>query len=213
MEVDSLGWRNLLFYNEPYVLYYHKHQAYNEYPVVNISHEKANEYCKWLTIKYNSNPYRKYNKVLFRLPTKNEWEIAAAGGEQLIESKYFPWQGNKIINEKGQYLANFSPIIDMDVMRDSSEQIYVRPPSVSYHSDYSIYTSKCKSHYPPNEIGLYNMAGNVAEYIQTKRKVKGGSFISLGYYLLIKTDSDEFKNQENGGSHIGFRPFMEILKK
>ena len=45
--VDSLNWRGKLSHNEPYVNYYHKHLAYNNYPVVNIKHEGAENFCKW----------------------------------------------------------------------------------------------------------------------------------------------------------------------
>ena len=50
---DTLVWRNKLSYNEPYVLYYLRHPAYREYPVVGVSWVQANEYCKWRTDRVN----------------------------------------------------------------------------------------------------------------------------------------------------------------
>jgi sulfatase modifying factor 1 len=50
---DTLVWRNKLSYNDPYVLYYLRHPAYREYPVVGVSWVQANEYCKWRTDRVN----------------------------------------------------------------------------------------------------------------------------------------------------------------
>ena len=50
---DTLVWRNKLSYNEPYVLYYLRHPAYREYPVVGVNWLQAAEYCKWRTDRVN----------------------------------------------------------------------------------------------------------------------------------------------------------------
>jgi gliding motility-associated lipoprotein GldJ len=50
---DTLVWRDKLSYNEPYVLYYLRHPAYRDYPVVGVSWVQAAEYCKWRTDRVN----------------------------------------------------------------------------------------------------------------------------------------------------------------
>ncbi len=50
---DTLVWRSKLAYNEPYVQYYFRHPAYNEYPVVGVSWVQANDYCAWRTDRVN----------------------------------------------------------------------------------------------------------------------------------------------------------------
>lgn len=50
---DTLVWREELAYNEPYVEYYFRHPAYNNYPVVGVDWLQANEYCKWRTDRVN----------------------------------------------------------------------------------------------------------------------------------------------------------------
>lgn len=50
---DTLVWRDKLSYNEPYVLYYLRHPAFREYPVVGVSWVQAAEYCKWRTDRVN----------------------------------------------------------------------------------------------------------------------------------------------------------------
>ena len=50
---DTLGWRSRLAYNEPYVEYYLRHPAYNDYPVVNVSWLQATDYAAWRTDRVN----------------------------------------------------------------------------------------------------------------------------------------------------------------
>ena len=50
---DTLVWRRPLAYNEPYVQYYFRHPAYNEYPVVGVNWLQANDYCAWRTDRVN----------------------------------------------------------------------------------------------------------------------------------------------------------------
>ena len=56
-----------------------KDAGFNKYPVINISYEAAVLYCDWLTQQYNQQEKRKYKQVRFRLPTVNEWQVAALG--------------------------------------------------------------------------------------------------------------------------------------
>lgn len=50
---DTLVWRSKLAYNEPYVMYYLRHPAYNEYPVVGVSWVQATDYCAWRSDRVN----------------------------------------------------------------------------------------------------------------------------------------------------------------
>jgi len=50
---DTLVWRSALAYNEPYVQYYFRHPAYNNYPVVGVNWLQANDYCVWRTDRVN----------------------------------------------------------------------------------------------------------------------------------------------------------------
>jgi gliding motility-associated lipoprotein GldJ len=52
---DTLVWRSKLAYNEPYVEYYFRHPAYNDYPVVGVNWLQANDYCAWRTDRVNEN--------------------------------------------------------------------------------------------------------------------------------------------------------------
>jgi sulfatase modifying factor 1 len=50
---DTLVWRSKLAYNEPYVKYYLRHPAYNDYPVVGVNWLQATDFCKWRTDRVN----------------------------------------------------------------------------------------------------------------------------------------------------------------
>jgi len=50
---DTLCWRRRLAFNEPYVQFYFRHPAYNDYPAVGVSWDQASEYCLWRTDRVN----------------------------------------------------------------------------------------------------------------------------------------------------------------
>ncbi|OYU96361.1 MAG: hypothetical protein CFE21_08160 [Bacteroidetes bacterium B1(2017)] len=219
---DSAGWnfspyfKDAQVYNEPLTRVYYQHQAYKTFPVVNVSQESATAYCAWLTQVYNSNPNRKYKKVEFRLPTEKDWIQAATGNlPEPNEKKVFPWRGLTFKDKKGLYLANFASVGEYNIKRNASGQLIYDTLGFGSDlgSDGAIYSTRCVGNYPPNDFGLYHMAGNVSEYTSVTGQTKGGSYISPGHYLLLKSNDPEFPNMEKGGAFIGFRPFMYIQEK
>jgi len=220
---DTLVWLSDFSYaaNEPMVESYFSHPAYKNYPVVGVTWRQARAFTMWRS-NYNKaykdqrhmqNQYRS----TYDLPTEAEFEYAARGGR--IGTDY-PWGGPYIKNAKGCLLANF------------------KPGRGNYTDDGGAYTVNVKSYFP-NDYGLYNMAGNVAEWTSSmfdesassfvhdlaptleyeakpgdppvlKRKVvRGGSWKDVGYFL--QNSSRTFEYQDTAKSYIGFRCVTKYL--
>jgi len=217
---DTLSWiRDFAYsYNEPMTRNYYSHPAFDDYPVVGITWKQARAFCFWRTQLWdNFKGEDEPNSEEFRLPTEHEWEWAARGGKELAP---FPWGGYYLRNAKGCLLANF------------------KPGRGNYPEDGGQYTVKADAYFP-NEYGLYNMSGNVAEWTSTsfhdnaysfihdmnpdikydaqaedpnsfKRKVvRGGSWKDIGYYLQTGTRNWEF--QDTSKSYLGFRTVLTFL--
>ena len=217
---DTLVWvRDYTYgFNEPLADYFW-HPAYDNYPVVGVTWSQAKAFNAWRTQLMNN--WRASNGQSdvqrFRLPTEAEWEFAARGG---LDLSPYPWGGPYMRNAQGCPLANFKP------MRGD------------YVEDGGAYTVDITS-YSPNDYGLYNMAGNVAEWTSTafdetvyefshdmspeytynakvtdppalhRKVIRGGSWKDIGYYCQTGTRSFEYRDTSK--AYIGFRSVMSYM--
>lgn len=221
---DTLVWmRDYTYgYNEPLTRKYFSHRAYDDYPVVGVTWAQAKAFCNWRTGQMNtfqealSNP----GVMDYRLPTEVEWEYAARGGHEMT---LFPWGSYYTRNSEGSFVANFKPMRG-NYVSDNSERA----------------TTLKVANFVANSYGLYDMAGNVAEWTSTafdesgyelmsdfspefqynakpddppalKRKViRGGSWKDIAYYLQVSTRSFEY--QDSAKAYVGFRCVRSTFK-
>lgn len=109
-------------------------------PVVNVSWDDIQQYIKWLNSKTSGG---------YRLPTESEWEYAARAGQ--YEHDY-PWQENRkpSCDETSKYAARFG--VAAHFKREIGECEYYGTIDVAS--------------FQPNAWGLYDVLGNVGEYVQ-----------------------------------------------
>ncbi|MBQ0113033.1 MAG: SUMF1/EgtB/PvdO family nonheme iron enzyme [Bacteroidales bacterium] len=218
---DTLCWIHdfAYSYNDESTRSYFDHPRYDNYPVVGVSYVQSKAFAAWRTLQMNNYLEKEeYARMAdFRLPTEAEWEYAARGG---VDGSPYPWGGPYVNNGRGCFLANYKPLRG------------------AYDGDGGA-TTVVVAHYAPNDFGLYDMAGNVAEWCEDafdastynfahdinqyntyratddddmvmKRKVvRGGSWKDAKHF--IQTATRTFEYQDSGKSYIGFRCVQSYL--
>lgn len=178
----------------------------NDHPVVGVTWGDAVNFCGWLGKKEGG---------IYRLPTDEEWSIAVGLGRlekhgrgitmQMLENKLqplFPWEGDyppRSSSKAGNYAD--------EVWREKF-------PSTKWIEGYrdGYATTAPVMSFKPNKQKLYDMGGNVWEWVQDwyneleeERGLRGGSYTMAARNLLLASDRHATGNSAKDLSDIGFR--------
>lgn len=226
--IDTSGWTRSTFDGDVLADRYH---SLKDHPVVNISQKAAERYCHWLAERMNSEAERDVI-IRSRLPSRQEWILAATGGSDLSYSC-----GDRVSDWNGKPMCNYRRIEDDLVSHDwrtgnysvmdpqRNEDPSMRRPSsdprgihmrisgarIATHStlrDPTVESPIAPSRsFFANRNGLFNMSGNVAEMIDSAGVAIGGSWLNTGYDVRVSSLTEFVMPTP----WIGFRPVLEIV--
>ncbi|RKR82782.1 gliding motility-associated lipoprotein GldK [Mucilaginibacter gracilis] len=207
---------------------YFQLKGFDNYPVVGVTWKQARAYTGWRNIISASTLDRSLVELglSFSLPTEAQWEYAASGGEQNME------------NATGNVQSKDQNVVPSYIQKKTKKILPIanfKQGEGDYTRDGAIQTVPVKS-YAPNVFGLYNMAGNVAEWaldayspsafefvedrdpvllldatdedadVMKRKVVRGGSWKDNATDLNTATRNYEVQNVAH--SYIGFRCTM-----
>lgn len=182
--IDTAKWNLISGSNEAFAKYYHSHEAYKDYPVVNISHEGATLYCKWLGEKYDQKHGTK-GRFIFRLMEKAEY-IRACRGES---DATYSWGTPYLHNAKGQPMCNFTRLSSEHIHRNTEKKNYeIKVDKIASSIFTGVYVLAPSKSYWPNLFKVYNLNGNAAEMISQKGIAMGGSWQEPGYDVRVESE-------------------------
>lgn len=181
----------------------------DNHPVVHVSWDDAVKFCDWLSKKEG----RKY-----RLPTDKEWSYAMGCGNsekwtksatpESLNSKVevYPW-GKKFPPKKGEKIGNVG-----------DKSLAAKLPTTPFLADYddTFLSTSPVMQFPANENGLYDMCGNVMEWVEdwwNEQKVdhvlRGSSWRSHDKKSLNSTLRSKFTPGIDYWGVYGFRIVLE----
>ncbi len=171
-------------------------------PVIHVSYNDAMAFCRWLSSRTNRT---------YRLPTEAEWEYAAGNGSK---HTMYSWGNTDSLNTS----ANVADL--------TAKNASLSPEFFKNYTDGYLYTAPVGK-FAPNELGLHDMIGNVAEwcldwyddfyssgtnnpkgpFTGTDRVIRGGSWKSPPKYSRVPTR--DFNEPFYTYNYVGFRVVCE----
>ncbi len=153
-------------------------QQEDNHPVVNVSRDDAQAFCAWLTERERKDE-RIAQAHIYRLPTDTEWstmcgleeeEGTSPGWRDARKQKVFPWGPSW--PEAGEKVGNFA---DMTLSRTPGVAM---DRTIQGYDDGFAFTAPVGS-FPPNEFGIYDLSGNVQEWVDDEYSKIGSNQLGV----------------------------------
>lgn len=169
---------------------YYTSPFYACYPVVGISYQQAKLFCAWRSQVVNEELARSHDKRLagvsceYRLPTEAEWEEAAGGHSGQPYGTTCTQLPVRVAEGAAAYLQKRAavsvPVSQIKADITAYNQQHPTRSWINYAQTEPYFLRLATPGYvwqgPPNDFGLYQMLGNVAEMVQEPGITKGGSY-------------------------------------
>jgi formylglycine-generating enzyme required for sulfatase activity len=172
------------------------------HPIVNVSWEDASKFCQWLT-ETDRAAHLIGAKDVYRLPTDAEWSLAVGlknetgsnpAEKHLANTTDYPWGTS---STPPPLSANLDSV------------------HLESYSDSFPYTAPVGS-FTPNALGIYDMAGNVAEWCAdvwpgapNERVVRGSSWLTSNSSAMLSS----YRNHVDPSAlrtDLGFRVVLSL---
>ncbi len=200
-----------------------------DHPAARINRDQAQAFCKWLTDKERADGLLAAD-LMYRLPTDLEWSAAAelrerqdrpdpSARNQTVRGVYIWGVGTSAWpppHEKDRIPGNFSDMARLrgdKKAKESETSAAHKYPDGSRYDDGFAYTAPVGS-FRPNVLGLYDMAGNVWEWVADDfggrfpdhHVARGGSWGDWEKGILLSSARNAIKPiPENIDGLYGFR--------
>ncbi len=160
-------------------------------PVVRVSWDQANAFCRWLSTKSGRT---------FRLPTEEEWEWACRAGSDTAMN--FGSIADNFAKD-----ANLADRKFADLCRRDSPRWVLRIDSVNDGATGSAKVGR----YQPNPWGLHDMHGNAAEW--TSSVYRPGKFLPLAkggptWHVVRGGSFRDRPQRATSGFRYGYEPWL-----
>ena len=185
-KLDGTNWNHALYHDVTPVT------PGPDYPVMNVSWNDANAFCAWLT-----ETERKAGKIptgaTYRLPTDAEWSWAVGIGDR--ETNGTPKDKNAKTEGVFPWGTQYPPPAGAGNFADlTAREHFTNWPCIEgYRDGYA--TAAPVGSFKLNEFGLYDLAGNAAEWVEDsydgvskRRELRGGAWVNTGPKSLWSSD-------------------------
>jgi len=228
---DTTVWDNVAGTDSTWGNFYLRFPKNRYKPIVGVTKEQAEKYCKWRSFSVNGVYNKKHSKKLqregidsviyqFRLPTVSEWKMAAFGENKTYYTlANLPLSKPKLSLEGADNEGVHAVLSDtvnynkfkIDVatyVEQLRPDFQLLPDSIPYFVTLTDLMPRKNYEGTPNALGVFHTIGNVAEMVANENVVMGGSWLHT--FEKVNQAEGDYWDGKKAQSWIGFRCVCEV---